>query len=533
MLEMLRDYQKEVIMDLNKWFSEHEGNPCIEAPTASGKSWIIAGYVHQALSYYPNTRIIILAPQRELIEQDREKLLKVWPKAPVSTFCAALHQKEMGTQIVIATIQSIRSHVEELGFVDLVLIDEAHMINTEDTGMYRNFINGLKLNNPYLKCIGFTATPYRMKHGLITDKPSLFDAPLVKTKSIKWLQDHGYLSHLQSKHTETGLDVSKVRKDCTGDFRKDELEDAVDKEETNRSVVRIMMDMAKDRHSWLIFCSGINHAYHIAEELRENGISCRTVTGDTPEEERKQILEDLKTGKLRAVTNNNVLTTGFDAPNVDMIALLRPTMSPGLYMQMLGRGLRKDPSKENTLVLDFAENTMRHGGIYDVEIPTKKKKAKGVAPMKICPDCQEYLPIQTRECPVCGHEFESETQSSKPKLSEADVETGDIVFQVRKWLWTVEFSRNGQIPMVLCRFYGFRIGDPVLKKYFCLNHDGYAGEKAYSDLAVFCSHAGINLKEIKDIMSLCDVFNKNSSVPRSVLYHPKHSFYEIRKILWE
>ena len=116
MLEMLRDYQKEVIMDLNKWFSEHEGNPCIEAPTASGKSWIIAGYVHQALSYYPNTRIIILAPQRELIEQDREKLLKVWPKAPVSTFCAALHQKEMGTQIVIATIQSIKFHPEFLIF---------------------------------------------------------------------------------------------------------------------------------------------------------------------------------------------------------------------------------------------------------------------------------------------------------------------------------------------------------------------------------------------------------------------------------
>lgn len=394
MLEKLRDYQRDTIENIDSWFMRFEGNPCVESPTASGKSWIIAGYVYKAISFYPSTRVIILAPQRELIEQDRDKILKIWADAPVSTYCASMNQKEIGETITIATIQSVYRKAKEFGHIDLVLVDEAHLINTEDTGMYRSFINDLKEINSNLKCIGFTATPFRMKHGLITDSPSLFSSPLIRTRSIPWLQSRGYLCRLLSKHTEKQLDVSKVRRDKSGDYRQSELERTVDTDRNNLEVLESLIVLGKDRHSWLIFCSGVSHSLHMATLLRSCGITCEAVTGDMEACERTRILESFKAGTIRAVTNNNVLTTGFDAPNIDLIAMLRPTMSPGLHSQMLGRGLRVDASKTDTLILDYAGNIMRHGGIYDIKPPARAKRGLGVAPLKICPKCQEYLPMK-------------------------------------------------------------------------------------------------------------------------------------------
>lgn len=524
MLEQLRDYQREVVEGIDSWFMSHDGNCCVDAPTSSGKSWIIAGYVYKALLNYPQTRILILAPQRELIEQDRDKLLCIWPEAPVSTYCAALNMKELGTPITIATIQSIRKKAENLGHIDLVLIDEAHLINDQDTGMYRTFINDLKAINPYVKCVGFTATPYRLGHGLITDPPALFSEPLIKTRSIQWLQDHGYLCHLSSKHTEEQLDVTGVHK-LRGDYKQSELEQTVDKSSTNEAIAQSLMALGKDRHSWLIFCSGVSHAQHMAEALRENGIDCETISGDTPADDRANIIERFKAGRLRAITNNNVLTTGFDAPNIDLIAILRPTMSPGLHAQILGRGLRKDPSKTNTLVLDFAGNIMRHGGIYGIQPPKHKRRGESVAPLKICPECQEYVPLSARVCPECGHEF-----PQKPKqyaLSDADVESGLCTLEVRRWQWSVVLSRKGEIPMLLCRYYGYKVGDPVLRQYFCIMHEGYAREKAFSDLAKVCSHIGLNLSECRSIHEVACRLNEAGAYPQILHYKVKDGWPRI------
>ncbi len=530
MIDKLRDYQTEVLDSLDKWFIANDGNPCVEAPTASGKSWIIAGYVYRALSLYPTTRIIILAPQRELIQQDREKLLKVWPEAPIATYCAALNQRELGKPITIATIQSVYRKAVSFGHIDLILIDEAHLINTEDTGMYRIFIGDLKEVNPLLKCVGFTATPFRMRHGLITDQPSLFSAPLIKTRSIQWLQSQGYLCRLSNKHTKVELDVTGVSKDRFGDFKKDELQEAVDKNDMNLSVAKQIVEQGENRHTWVLFCSGVRHADHMAQILRNMGISCQTVTGETPADERAQILEDLKAGRLRAVTNNSVLTTGFDAPNIDLIALLRPTMSPGLFVQMIGRGLRPDPSKTNTLILDFAGNIMRHGGVYDIEPPKKKDKV-GIAPLKICPWCEEYLPINTTVCPECGYEF-PEPEEKQMELSDADSETGDMLLGVCEWKWTVEFSRKASIPMLVCRYYGYKVGDPVLRRYYCIRHEGYAGQKATEDLFSLCTKAHVDPTCQNSMTDMCTALNHTRSLPDSIKYRMRKGYPEITKIIW-
>ncbi len=528
MLTQLRDYQKDALNDLNDWFLKYSGNPVIEAPTASGKSWIIAGFIYAAIKSYPDTRFIVLAPSRELVEQDREKILKVWPEAPISTYCAALHKKERGSSITIGTIQSMYKKYSLFGNIALIIIDEAHLVNTENEGMYRTFINNLKKTNPYLKVIGLTATPYRLKHGMITSAPSLFSPPIIKVKSIKILQDQGYLCPLLYKATDVKLDVKGVHKDTSGDYKQNELEKAVDVPGLNEDVINAVISRAKGRHSWLFFCSGIKHAEHIAQLLNEKGIPSECVTSKTDSESRKHILEDFKAGKIRALTNNAVLTTGFDAPCIDMIALLRPTMSPGLLMQMLGRGLRTNPSKQNTLILDFAGNIQAHGTAEEIIPPLEKSAEKGIAPLKICPECDSYVALNAKTCPECGYVFPcAEKTETTYQLYENEGK-----MSIKDWKWMVVESKKGKIPMLLCIYSGWNTREKNIQKYYCILHEGYAREKALKELSFVCFNAGIELKKYQSIWTLCQALNEKAKVPTSIAFVRKQKFYDIKKIEW-
>ena len=165
------------------------------------------------------------------------------------------------------------------------------------------------------------------------------------------------------------------------------------------------MAYGEGRRSWLVFCSGVAHATHVAEAIRERGVSCATIFGDTPTAERDRIIAAFKRGEIRALASMGVLTTGFNAPAVDLIAMLRPTKSAGLYVQMAGRGTRLAPGKENCLVLDFAGNVARHGPV-DAVTPKPPSEAEGGAPpTKVCPDCDSILAAAVRQCPDCGHLF--------------------------------------------------------------------------------------------------------------------------------
>lgn len=204
--------------------------------------------------------------------------------------------------------------------------------------------------NPSLRVVGLTATPYRLGHGYITDKPAIFDA-LIQPVSIEELIFKGYLSTLRSKLTITKLEVDGVHK-RGGEYIEAELQAKVDTTDKNALVVAEIIKLGAERKSWLIFCAGVAHAHHIKEALTEQGIVAECVTGDTPPAQRDRILREFKAGRIQALTNANVLTTGFDAPMIDLIAMLRPTMSPGLYVQMAGRGLRIADGKTDCLVLE-------------------------------------------------------------------------------------------------------------------------------------------------------------------------------------
>jgi DNA repair protein RadD len=487
----LRDYQTRTIDQLYAWFEAgNQGNPCLVLPTGSGKSHIVAALCKDALQNWPETRILMLTHVRELIEQNADKMRQHWPNAPMGIYSAGLRQKELGEPITFAGIQSVRNKAKEIGHVDLVIIDECHLVSHKDEGGYRTLLSDLYQTNPNVRVIGLTATPYRLGHGYITDKPAIFSA-LIEPTSIEELIHKKYLSTLRSKLTITKLEVDGVHK-RGGEYIEAELQAKVDTTDKNRKVVREIIKLGAERQSWLIFCAGVAHAHHVKEALTDEGIVAQCVTGETPSAERDKMLADFKQGRIRALTNANVLTTGFDAPGIDLIAMLRPTMSPGLYVQMAGRGLRIADGKTDCLVLDFAGVVEQHGPITAVNPPPKKGDKIGEAPVKVCDNCQEICGLSARVCPACGTPF-PEPERPVLKLSNLDIMGNEgIDLEVTSWHWRKHISRASGKEMITCTFYG-GLSDLPVTEYLAVTHDGYAGEKSRRLLADIAHQAGVTL----------------------------------------
>ncbi|MEG2189025.1 MAG: DEAD/DEAH box helicase, partial [Christensenella sp.] len=394
----LRDYQQRAITLFYNWLSSHAGNPCIVMSTGSGKSHVIAELCKDILTSYPQSKILVLSHVKELLAQDAEKIQLAWgDTAPLGIYSAGIGRKELGYSITVAGIQSVRDKSEALGFIDLVIVDEAHLISHKAEGGYRNLLDGLKTINPALRIVGLTATPYRLGHGLISENGAIFD-DLIEPVKIEELIVRGFLTPLRSKLTQAALAVDGVGK-RGGEFIESELQAKVNNEDDNERIVAEVIARSEGRNAWLFFCTGVAHACAMRDVLLSHGISAAAILGKTPKDERSRLISDFKSGALKALTNADVLTTGFDYPGIDLIAMCRPTMSPGLYIQMAGRGMRIAPGKEDCLVLDFAGNVKRHGPVTDVQPPKHKGAGTGEAPVKICDECAELVHASVKVCP--------------------------------------------------------------------------------------------------------------------------------------
>lgn len=520
----LRDYQEKTIKELYDWFGRYKGNPCIVLPTGAGKSYLIAGFCQKAISDYPETKILIITHQKELIEQDVQELIDAWPEIDVGIYSAGCGKKQVGHKVTFAGIQSIYRKAELFSDISLILVDEAHMINHEDAGMYRSFIDQF----PDTRVVGLTATAYRLTHGMITDAPALFQAPLIEPVTIKELQDRGYLCKLTSKSTKTKLLTDGVQIQC-GDFNQKQLEEKVDVVLTNEEAVDEVLSRSEGRRSLLFFCSGIKHANNICEILKEKGINAACVTGKTPKKEREQILDDFKHYRIQAVTNANVLTTGFNHKGVDLIAMLRPTLSPGLYVQMVGRGLRTENGKKDCLILDFAGNVERHGPIHCVQPPSKQKKKDTIPPSKVCPSCQEIIAMNCHVCPECGYEFPIKEREVAPLvLSHADI-NGDKqkFFEVRLWNWRVARSKAGN-SMITVRYYPKDMKKEPVNEYLCLWSDNdWARHCAQDRLKRIASGCGVPIGSIIDKNQLCQTMNQSKVIPDYVMYKKEGKYNKV------
>lgn len=426
----LRPYQREAVDAIYKYFEDGgKGNPLIVAPTASGKSILIAKFCEEVLQRWPNQRILILAHRKELLQQNASKILQLWPNAPLGIYSAGLKARQLGRNITIAGIQSVYNKAKGLNWIDIILSDESHLIPSEGDGMYRTLIAGLKEINPGVRVIGFTATPYRMKTGLLTDKGGLFTDIAHEIEILPLIKD-GYLCPLISKSGVSQADLSNVGK-RGGEFISGEAEAALDKESLTQAAIDEMEQFCADRKSWIVFCQGVAHAQHVAQALTERGHPAEAVVGESEDMFRANTIARFKSGELKVIVNCDVLTTGFDAPNIDALVLLRATGSTGLYVQMLGRGMRIHPSKKDCVVLDFAGNLERHGCIDQIRIK-KKRGAKDdserevtTAPTKICPKCRLAVPAATVLCGECGHEFIIDKPKHEAKASERPIIAGN------------------------------------------------------------------------------------------------------------
>lgn len=404
----LRPYQDKAIAALFEWWNDKYGLwPLIVLPTAAGKTIVFSTIIRMVIEKYPETRIMVLAHTKELVDQAEKKLLSVWPDAPVGVYAASLNRRQI-KQITVASRDTIRNVIEDIGKFDLVFIDEAHLIAPSETSGYMKIIAALKAVNPHVNVIGFTATPYRTGTGVIygNDDKHIFSDIAYEAK-IADLMKQGYLCPIVAKPVDQSsvVDTSGI-KTTAGDFNRGELQEAATQEPLIRASINEWIHLAANtgRRSSVFFCVSILHAELVSQELLKKGFDCPVVHGATPSQERDQILAEFDEGKLIGVVNVGCLTTGWDAPRLDCVVIMRPTKSLGLFMQMVGRGLRLHESKVNTLLLDFGGCLERFGPI-DIAQPTSRKRLDKRT--KVCPSCESIIGFFKKKCPHCYHQLQA------------------------------------------------------------------------------------------------------------------------------
>ena len=399
----LRPYQQEAVDKTIEHLTTKNSNGIIVLPTGTGKSVVLAELCRRAISMYADTNIIVATHSKELVAQNHQKLVSMWPEGSIGIYSAGLGKKQRNKQITFAGIQSVWRHAYKFPRIDILIIDEAHTLSKKEEGTWRKFISQLETANPNLRIIGLTASPFRMTQGKIYGDDCLF-AEIIYEYGLIEAVENGHLSPLHNHRTEIKYDVSRVKK-RGGEFVEGDLEKAVNIDSITQRCVDEIVEVGKDRRAWIAFCSGIDHSIAFRDAIRGRGITCETVSGETPKAERDKILADYKAGKIRCVTNFGVLTTGFDYPELDLLISARPTGSPGLWLQMCGRLMRKATGKENGLVLDYADNAGRHGALDKIRVKEKISSGNGEAPKKMCPECMEIIPASSKECFACGYVF--------------------------------------------------------------------------------------------------------------------------------
>jgi DNA repair protein RadD len=398
----LRPYQADCILAVRDAFNKGIKNPLACLPTGSGKSLVITTLADSLQK--KGHKVTVLSHTQEILKQLADTYEAVSGNHS-AIYSASLGSKDIGP-VTFAQIQSAANNAGLFCGSRVVLIDEADRVPVSGDGQYRTFLSTLRNVQPDVRVAGFTATPYRLGTGLCYGPGALFDT-LVFDANVGRLIEQGFLCNLRTKQgVSPELSGVHVR---AGEFVSEELELAMMDKRIIEESIKEIIKWGQDRHSWLLFCSGVKHAKAVLGVLNSYGIhSCAMVTGESSKEDRAGHVADFRAATLRCLVNINVLSVGFDAPNVDLIAMLRPTQSPGLYYQQIGRGLRKHPSKNDTLVLDLSDNIARHGPIDTLNnrIERKSRVAEvGIAPTKCCPQCSEIMHAAIAKCPACGYEF--------------------------------------------------------------------------------------------------------------------------------
>lgn len=408
---ILRNYQQQAINNFIEFIKENNSkNSLIVMPTGAGKSIVLAAMIREYLVLYPNKNILVVTHRKELIEQDYQKtvnLLKTYDinfevDKLLGLYGASLKKKQI-KQVTFLQIQSsVGKNLQNFNNIDLIIVDEAHLIAPKNNNKttYQKLLQQLTAQNENLKIVGLTATPYRLqgtksKH-LIQMDNNVFDNILYEI-SVNTLIDQGYLSKYIVKNftqREIKKQLKKIHK-VAGEFKVDELNLIMSADDVLNFIAPILKQIFenKERHHVLGFCVCVEHAKKCCQIFKQFGLNVDYLSGEMSLIEREEKLNNFKEGKINILLNVEILTTGYDAPYIDCILIMRPTKSLALHQQMIGRGFRIDESKKNTLYLDFS------GNIESFKFSNNNEY------FLQCPHCHSCYFKEIDECSHCQYKF--------------------------------------------------------------------------------------------------------------------------------
>lgn len=410
-----RPYQIASVNETRTALVKHK-RVLIVAPTASGKT-IIQALIVESAYRKRKPRILILCHQAHLLEQTETQIKQMIPTASTGIYCAGLNRKQTHQDIILASRDSLGNNPEACGKFDLILADEAHLIDAD----------ALKTNTKYGRIfkaqkkayvIGLTGTPWRLGNGNIWGNEKFFTT-ISYNIGMRFLIEQRFLSDYTFPKIKSKIDTSNI-KSARGDFVNKELTAVSSTEDVVSNCIDTWVDESKNRKCSIFFCCSIVHAKVVFKELKKRRVKAVYIDGAT--KDRDQMFRDIKNGEYDAIVNIGVMTTGFDAPIIDCVVMLRATQSASLYVQCIGRGLRLHPNKKDCLILDMAGNTTRFGSIespklkeddfikYELkEDDENTEKKKGAGPTKQCPSCKMTCAASCKVCGFCCHIFISHT----------------------------------------------------------------------------------------------------------------------------
>ena len=387
----LYDFQKEIIKDLYSAIRSGEKRILLYAPTGAGKTVITSSVIRDANSR--NRQILFLVHRGELVEQTIQTLDRFGLSAGVMKAGWKANENE---PIQVASIQTLHSRGVPAK-LDIIFIDECHT-----TSYYQVCKNLLKTHNGLI--VGITATPWRTrkKEGLSEYYNHMVKAPLPHQ-----LIQNGFLVPAMYYGYDNEIELKNVRTRA-GEFAVEDLDVVCNTPAIILRIVEEYQRLAKGRTT-ICFAINVDHARNIADAFRTYGIAADHIEASTHPMARSDKYQALANGDLMVLSSVGVLTEGFDVRSIESIILARPTKSMALNYQMVGRGLRTCPEtdKQDCIILDFANNTERHGMVQmldhiemDTPLDTEQKQMT-----KTCPACNAILTIDVMKCSNCGYDF--------------------------------------------------------------------------------------------------------------------------------
>jgi DNA repair protein RadD len=474
----LRQYQLEAVEAVYKHLRERTDNPCVVIPTGGGKTPVFGKICQDFVNY--GKRACILAPSQELLLQASDKLTAF--DVPHGIYSAGLNRRDTKQPVIVAGIQSIYERAADFEPFDIVIPDEAQGIPPDGEGRYLTFLRDCRTINPNVRFVGMTATPFRMTSGPICTPEGMLNKACFEA-GVRQLIVNGYLCPLISKRGKKQADTSGLHI-RGGEYIASEVESLFDTDELVEAACAEICELAGNRKSILIFCAGVDHANDVGATLSTlYGLTCKVVTGDTPDDERAQAVADFRSGALQCLVNVNIFTVGFDAPNVDCVVLLRATLSPGLYCQMVGRGLRLSPGKADCLVLDYGRNVKEHGPIDNLRLRDRPAAKGGEAPSKECPECRWVGAAGYSKCPICGYDFAANSKPPHGAIAANDpilAEVKTIRHEVQDTFYSVHVKRGAPPEHPRTMRVDYQISPGVYQsEWICLEHrDEFAYPRA-------------------------------------------------------